>query len=166
VLLVQSSVYKWEYVPPSRWEIVSHITEKIKVQRNSQYSQVNMIRFSHSKWIYPVEVSGYDFLTQIWSNYKSSTTINVQGNQIIFSENDIQETIDITGIYTSFRNEYETLKTTDLQEYKIEFDINLENYIWKIIISHISIFKNLEQENNDDVRQNQSISWVLLLKRK
>lgn len=145
-----------KYSEPSRWEIVSHITEKIKVQRTYGWNyDRDTIYFYNSESIFPLNIVWYDIITDYNSN----------------SPRDIAVDMDLLYIHTDLREFYKETSSTQLSIEERTFVIENDIYLWKFILQSASIFSDAmnNQVEDSDSRKYSSreyIEWILLLKKK
>lgn len=130
-----------EYSEPGKWEIIRYVTDKIKVQRYNDYWYQADTKYLYSRGnMYPLDISGYDLIDNF-------STYNIQEK---YADINIEE------IYTALWE----VSSNELSSENNSFDVETENFIWKIIVQSATIALN---ESANDRR---SLGWFILIKNK
>jgi len=133
-----------KYDEPNKWEIVSHITETIKVQKDYSWrSDYHTVYFSTSDSIYPLDIEWYYIIDQFNSN--QDNTYN----------------IDIESIYNTLQDIYKETWNTKLSSPDNNFPIETDTYTWKLILESASIYTDPYSE-----KIQKYLHGILLLKKK
>lgn len=145
--LARNKIEKSRYNDISSWEIISGITEQIKVKwyyEKIDDLKTEILNFSidPEKWIFPMDLMWYNTLIRIWYDFEKVDTrynhwiINIASWTIdIVNDWKIIDRIPTKDITDKLFQTYKITKKLNLEKIDLTFDI--KNY--KIIFENISI---------------------------
>lgn len=164
----KKTVQEREYIQMSKWQIVSKITEYIKVKsyfdKSDFISPAINFSISNKAWLFPLSVSWYNKLVNItswklsyvWSSNIARYNIDAKSIEIIIEWNKT-DTIDITQFITKLHNDYSSNKITELPLSNLTY----ETWKYKMYFENISI-RNKDKNWKDSYYD--TTSWYLLIK--
>jgi len=142
-----------KYREPSKWEIVSYITEQIKVENHYWRNNINNstinIYLKNTEKMYPLDINWYnkiykinDYVNEWVSDY---VKVDIKNKKITITKNSTNiETIDISSILDSIYQTYKNSQTTKFSKKDLTFEI----WNYKIIFENISIKNPIINWNN------------------
>ena len=142
-----------KYREPSKWEIVSYITEQIKVENHYWRNNINNstinIYLKNTEKMYPLDINWYnkiykinDYVNEWVSDY---VKVDIKNKKITITKNSTNiETIDISSILDSIYQTYKNSQTTKFSKKELTFEI----WNYKIIFENISIKNPIINWNN------------------
>jgi len=136
------------YNGPNKWQIVSHITETIKVQKNYTSSyQDNSIYLYNNEPLYPLDITGYDIFLEY-------NTYNIP---------EILTDLNTDKIFTSLREKYKnTSSSSRLSTEDRVFNIETDEYTGIFYVQDASISRDEDTLS----KERQYVSGTVLLKKK
>ena len=172
---LKNKKYNW----PSKWEIVSKITKKIKVENYFKYwlfdNQIPKINIFWSyDVLFPLEIDWYKKVFKVWTNDRVNYWEENVKNKIywkidilkqklyIYENTKLTKTIDLKNVFDEIKNRYnKKYNSKNWAQKDLTFIIN-KNY--KIIFQTIRIPKNLKDIKKKDDIYYYDMYWVILEK--
>lgn len=157
---------------PDNWDIVYHITNTLKVEKHNTYRNPDASRMAYlynSSGVYPIEVSGYDYVIQSndynnrkWEKYASINQENLILNIHIWEDS---ENIDISDIVTDLRIRYNVDFDSTFENDENIFSFSWKVFEWKLIIESASIYIDSDyMPTNQHTQQN--LRAIILVRKK
>lgn len=169
-ILQRTLIEKYNWV--NRWEIVTEITKKIKVQ--SYYSKLNerktiYLNIDRDERVFPIDIQGYSKILRLesnnnyWYNYEY-WNVNISKKQIeIIKDWKITETISIEKELNKIIKKFEDTLSTNFSKNDLTFEIISNNKNYKIIFQDLSV-ENPKYKWSLDDRSYYYGEWYLLVK--
>lgn len=165
-------IEKTVYNGPYKWEIVSEITDYIKVKSYFDISSEDKMEYLHfnidykNDDIFPINIDWYKKIYRLWNNFEKfieywkvdsyNKTIELTESWIII------EKIDISNIIDKIYNNYKTNKNLSLKKEDMIFEIKWKKWTYKIIFDNLAIKNPLYKwEINIDGGYS---NWYILVK--
>lgn len=164
---INSRIYNW----PNSWEIVSEISEKIKVK---SYFEINnnevesiYLYLNPEESIYPIDINWYKKIHRINNytlkkdlntiNYTSKNKIEIKENWTIFDE------IDLSDVSKKLWELYKNTKNNNISKENMTYELSWKKWIYKLILENYNI-KNPSYTWTWKENIYSNIDWYLLTK--
>ncbi len=152
----------------SHWEIVSEISEYIKVQKHYDNGYINPTIYLSTKYNnhFPIDTSGWNSM-MIMTNHsnneaKNYAKIDIQEKTLQIIQNwTIKETIQIDSIIYTLK-EYNHWSSLDTD--KMTFEVSWEKYQTKIFFNNISFPNPQHQADSNQSRYYENVDGYVLIK--
>lgn len=160
------------YSEPNKWEIVTAITDYIKVKSYFETTSEDKIEYLNfyidykNNDIFPINTSWYNKIYRLGNNNEQYTEygkIDTFKKSIdILANWKSVEIIDISNILEKLYNDYKLNKILDLKKENMTFEVTWKNGVYKVILENISI-KNPLYKGTANKDYNYS-NWYILIK--
>lgn len=133
---INKRIYNW----PSKWEIVSYITEYIQVKNYFETEEErSILRFylDNNQWVFPIDIKWYSEIYRIWTYWEwIYAEMDIENKKLLIKDkNIIIEEVDISSLINSLIEKYKNEGILTLSKNEASFEI--DNY--KILIENINI---------------------------
>lgn len=160
-----------KYFPPSKWQIVSEITEYIKVKSYfekdiSEREFIYIYMDNQDEDLFPLNITWYNKIYSLWfkkTQVKSFAKLDTINKTIEINDNWIvTETIDISQVIDDIYKKYNNKANDILKKNDLEFIVNWRNWEYKLIIISLNMRNPLYKW--DTSLYHDDASWYLLTK--
>lgn len=166
------SVQERIYNEPSKWEIVSEVTQAIKVKSYfDTYDETlnEILYFNLDSWgsIFPLDVGGYTKLYRLDNYYAkwlvSGTAFDLSKQTIELSlDGSVFDTIDIKPVIEKLWNEFKLNKKTIVSKDFMVYELLGKKWTYKVVLENISIRNPLYKGNITESSYNNIGGYILL----
>jgi len=168
----------------NKWGIVGAISRNIKVKMYYDYDvdysieNYEFIRFSlekndnHYQELYPIDISGYDFLEWTVSEYSESwihTIIDLRDGYIVYKNDNwlVLDEFDISILESKLLKLAPNFSDVNyLKKENLIFDLEWKNYDLRLFIKNVSIKNPKYIKSNNDSYSYNYFDWVALFREK
>lgn len=160
------------YSEPTKWEIVTEITDYIKVKSYFDATSEDKIEYLNfhidykNNDVFPIGITWYNKIYRLWSTnqqYIEYWKIDTYKKSIDLIENwKTLEQIDISTIIDKLYTNYKLDKKLDLKKEDMIFEVTWKNWIYKVILENIDI-KNPLYKWVANIDNNYS-NWYIMVK--